>query len=615
MEPTLDKYVLVSFKADDGIVHIEKKNIPLIGVLYERYDLYRKSKYKHQQIVIPLLKGTLKEEIILVDNALNVRPDHFSIFYNELQQDQRNKLLKSSMLFYNDSKKVGLHVPEITKRILSICLSKDVYKNVMKFFSNKDKDDLIFHCREQLIENKSRIGIVKQPRAFDVRAYQEIDLQTLFVNGYFDSDTIKRPIPLQINDKIYKTYAYNFVSPYLEYRITEQLRNKNSSHYLIWIIDHKNPQATFAEPIQHSSPIIGCCFSKAKTNEEYVVTYSEDDIIFSTISMFEDYCDVKTVRIDTASKGKNVAAAYCNSNNQLIMGMYQGTDNVFINWTMNGIATLPAQWPFKIYGLLEKIVIKKNNLYEEEAFYIFGSCGQYNVQKWQDLGSVLWTSGGSTRITHLINIQHHCSWGEFFEKNNEVFMYNNYPSSFAAVENLEKQQQQLSVMQRLTQGLVNDFHFMPDDECHRKYSSSGEFILSNSLKKEFGMLYVKTEVLDSINHKRMLSIDTIYKNFFGVGFDDEETKLIFMHNNINNAEVSLWDEQDKKDMEWFEGHVLQDLGTVSLMVRLLKEIKKKNEIVLKKSDPIYTMLLDWAKMSPHTLAFMKKCFPLRVVKG
>jgi len=609
-----DKYKLVSFEANDGIVHIEKKNIPLIGALYERYDLYKKSKYKNDPIVIPLLKGFFKEDIVLVNDALNARPDTFATYFKELKEDKRDNLIKISMPFKSDDAIRSLYVPEITKRILSICLAKDVCNNVMKFFPNTEKDDLIFHCRKQLIKNKSSLGLVKQPRQFANFEYLagEIDLHTLFINGYFDGNTVKRPIPLRIGDKIYKTYVYNFVSPYLEYRITEQPKNKNSSDYLVWVIDHKNPDATFAEPIQHNSPIIGCCFSKTKTNIEYVITYSEDDINFSTISMFKDgFSDIKTVRVDTASKGKNVAAAYCNTNNRLLMGMYQGIDNIFIDWDMDGTPSpQPSRWPFKQYGLLEKIIIKKNKVYEEEAFTIYGSCGKYNVHKWKDLGNIPWVLEGITSLSDIVNY----IYGYFFERNNEIFMYDYSPSPFFSIEKAEKHKQQSSVWYRWTQGLIDDFNFMPDDECYKKYSSSGEFILSNSLKKESGMLYVKTELLDPATHKSMLSIDTLYNNFFVVGFDNEETKLIFLHNNINNAEVLLWDEQDKKAMEWFADHALGNLGIISLLTRLLEEIKKKNEIVLKESDPICIMLRDWVKESPHALACMQKCFPLRAIK-
>ncbi len=323
---------------------------------------------------------------------------------------------------------------------------------------------------------------------------------------------------------------------------------------------------------------------------------------------------VKTVHVDTTSKGKNVAAAYCNTNNRLIMGMYQGIDNIVIDWDMDGIPShSSSRWPFKKYGLLEKIIIEKNKVYEEEAFIIYGSCGRCNVQKWKDLGNIPWTLAETTGMIALVNIISYI-FGFFFEKNNEIFMYQYLPSPFSSIEKAEKQNQQLSTFQRYTQGLINDFNFMPDDECYKKYSSSGELILSNSLKKESGVLYVKTELLDSTTHTLMLSIDTIYNNFFGVGFDAEEKKLIFIHNNINNAEVSLWDEQDKKDMAWFEERALQDLGITSLMARLLQEIKKNGQVALKKSDPVYAMLLDWAKTSPHALAFMKKCFPLQVVK-
>jgi hypothetical protein len=191
-------------------------------------------------------------------------------------------------------------------------------------------------------------------------------------------------------------------------------------------------------------------------------------------------------------------------------------------------------------------------------------------------------------------------------------MYDYSASSFSAIEEAEKQKQQQSSW---FQGLINDFNFMPDNDCHKKYSSSGEFVLSNSLHKESGILYVKTEILDSLTHKPLLSLDTVYKNFAGVGLDDEEKKLIFIHHFDKNAEVSLWDEQDKKDMKWFKKQVLQNLGTVSVMTRLLEEIKKKNEIVLKRSDPLCTMLRDWVEQSPDVLSFMKKCFPMRVIKG
>src|SRR5687767_227218 len=123
--------------------------------------------------------------------------------------------------------------------------------------------------------------MLKQPHALcnDVRY---IYPGSLLLNGYHSQNTSFYSIPLIINGKECDTYAHCFVTDTHECRITDIQDNECT----LWVVDHATSCSSCIK-IEHKGDIKGCCFAKPKKGYTYAVTYSENDIIFSSITIHD----------------------------------------------------------------------------------------------------------------------------------------------------------------------------------------------------------------------------------------------------------------------------------------------------------------------------------------
>ncbi len=583
-----------------------------------------------------------RKGLYLVENALQARPDKFDEYFYELLPADRVLLTKISGQYSDNPAEIMLHEPEVTKRLIEVYITdKDLRAYVKSFLEDEDKDSIRNHCKERFILSKQLLGL-KMPiinplesvlgllgsNPFDHVLANDIDLQSLFINGYHSSTQSFHPIPSCIDAKTYPMYAHCFITDYCEFRVTGTVGSDFrqpvlvplSKECLLWVVDHKNPKNTFSTVVTHADDIKGCCFSKTGTEVEYIVTYSDKDIVFSTVTMAPDGCSyVKSIHADVPNNGTIVQACFNPILNVLEVCTYEGLNNVFREWNMDGIYGPWVAWPFKQYGLLDQLFIIKDSEYGLVQVCLFGVAAMYSLTMYNNLGTAPYTYLTSKSFKSIEG--HNTAYAQqgridnnhFVKKNNSVFMYNlRRASAFAAIEAAKKKQAQASFFESVRDA----FSFEPDTECHRRYSPDGKFLLCNVLKKKSGMLYVETQIQDAVTHKPITTIDTLYSNFVGVGFNDESTELIFLNHSGPNEKVSLYNDKDKKILEEFESLTFTNCAVTSVLKRLCKECKEKGLITLSKNDPVRAMLMDWWRSgTPEMKKFLELCFPLNKIEA
>lgn len=604
-----DKYSPISFKADDGIVQVSKKNVPLIGALYERYTHYIEHGLKNG--AIPLLPGTSKQEVALINRALNSRPDRFAESFHKLKKEEQKILVNASGLWKKDKENklvMGLYVPDLIKRFFCThSIEGNIYqKQIKQFWADSDDEYVLNYCKRQLIYSRRLLSIKESIlTSDDCLLENRIDLQSLFINGCCAHKNIY-PIPLHINDRLYQTYAYNFVSEFCEYRVTGTPGAPLT--YTLWFIDHESENSRIVTKFQHNNPITGCCFSKTKTNIEYIITYSETDIIFSTITTSTDgSITVNPVHVDIQNNGKIATVGYDHHFNYVHVGIYEGINNVVTSWQANGTLMATNQWPFKKYGMLDQIVATKNDYYNSELFYVFTTADMYSVYKFE-LSNNTWANTRFSGFSSLYNYNHHYAafCNTITTRNDDTVVYNFWASPFESIENGAKKKKQSSFWQ----GIKDDMYFEPTDECHKRYSPLGNLLLRHSLKKKLGALYLETEIQDVRTQKPILLLDTLYTNFGAIGFSYDEQQLIFLNYRGLNEKVSLdLSESNKKALETFKNIILSDCGIASLLKHLSIEYDKTGSIEIDQQDPICTMLTELTE-HPEIGNLIKICFPI-----
>jgi hypothetical protein len=595
---------IVSFTVKDGIIPIKKANIPLIKKLHEYYIKHKK--IADEGKTVPIFSYASKVTLSLVHDALSVRPDKFGDYYNGLSKDHQICLIQSSGQYNQAGKKIMLDVPDLTKRLIEAYFPSDLRAYIKGFFKNEDEDFVRNYCKEQLLRSKNVLGLIKEPTMIGIEDAL-CDLGSLFMNGYH-SNVPMRPIPLYIGDKVYQTYATYFVTNTCECRVTSTRDNQLtqrlsvplSKECLLWVVDHDNATATYVQRIEHTGEIKGCCFNKTGTN---VVTYSDKDMVFSTITVEANKTPhVASMHIDTPNQGTIVGACFNPVTNTLIVSSYEGLNSVIRHWDMNGTCKVAGIWPFKKHGFLEDIFFGRN-FFEETLVILFAVAQLYDLYTFRDLGN----QNGLLfdKNTGLKSIRDHNESSKIVEKKS-VFIYDTSYSSFSAIAVADVEKAKTTFWQ----GLKNDFCFEPDDECHRTYSPDGTLLMCNVLKKKLGILYVKTQILDAVTRKKIVSFDTVYQNFAGVCFSHDSTELIFLNHNGFNEKVSLWNIADKQMFKKFSNVAFKNCGVTALLKRLCIECKKNGHLTFSKNDPICKMLKDWSRISPTMLDFLKRCFPM-----
>lgn len=616
---------VVKFVGDFSVICVEKSHLPLIKTLYGEYQEHKKIADKGG--IVPSSRYVSTKGLSLINEALKVRPDEFKRYYNTLLPENRTLLIKASGQYDDDGKKVMFDVPEITKRLVDVYFPEEgvgLCTYIKSFIGNEDEDYVRNYCKEQLIRSKG-IVMLKQPMLGDILnvLHEKIYPGSLFINGYFSCCQYKHPIPLYADGRVHQTYAMHFVNDSDEYRITDI----NDKQCLLWVINHAHPDATFSTPIKHEGAIQGCCFSKTRTEVECALTYSESDMVFSAITMDKRKTSVNSTVVAGSKNGIIVSACFDPVNNEFLVASYEGVESRVRRYTMYGVQSVTySSWQFIEHGLLRRIVTYQ----QSDKYYlaaVFSVAQLWKIDVHESLNG-----GGYNMVTstELMSASNQCPFGKcglvrmgnmLYEVDfSAPFFVDNSVAQRKQEQEIQKQQKHsfFGNLENLYDGFVSkydNFVAQPDSEVHRVYSPDGSFLMCNSLISKLGIWHVRTAIKDAVTHKEILSIDSLYNNFAGVGFTHNGTELIFLnHGNDLNFRVALLNDEDKKMLCAIDDVACTNLGVASLIKRLCMECRAKGTLPLHEDGSTCKMLIDWARKSPMLLKVLEKCLPLTKIK-
>lgn len=615
---------LITFKCNPSFIAVKQSNLPLIKTLHAHYQEHKKT--ATMQGFVPVFPHVSSYAVSIVNSALDVVPDRFGEYYNKLSAPNRTLLIKVSGQYDDDRNKTMLNIPELTKRLIEVYFTdRTLRTHIKSYFKDEDEDCVRNYFRAKLIYNKSLFGAWAPKSSITdgsntrMLLTNNIYLGSLFLNGYHSNNQFGCTVPLRISDTVHQTYGSCFITNTHECRVTD-VRDK---HCVLWVVNHNDPSLHKSTCVKHKGEIKGCCLSKKEAGVGYAVTYSEHDMVFSTITMQKNGQPViKSVHVDIPNKGTIVDVCFHHGADQLLVATYEGLNSVLRCWAMDGKALKESYFPFKDCAFLEKIFLSRTAT-NDVLVLLFGVADQLTVYKCAsaDNGQFAFDS-----LSDFDKCTGHFRVGNFWEYTNGIsilkrgdsfFMYDDLscsPFDVRVAVSEEKSKQSSGFFG----DLMNAFTSQPDSECYRVYSPDGQFVLCNSLKNKLGVFWVETLLKDAVTHKPILSIDTLYRNFAGVGFTHDGTELIFLNHQYHHETVSLLNDKDKKYLQGLEDIAFQNVGVTSLLKRLCMKCKENGVVTLRADSPAYHMLYDWTHKSSilreDLCELLATCMPLSVKK-
>jgi hypothetical protein len=608
---------MVNFMGDFTVISIKESNLQLMKAWNNHYQ-------KHKEVVdkggiVPLFKNVSAYQLGLVNDALTIGPYKFGEHYKNLSKKDKSILIKASGQYSKYGKKLMLHVPELTKQLIDVVFTDDgIHTHIKKYLKDNEEDDVRNYFKEKLIYGKRLLGSfsLKQPILTSTNDLlrENIYPASLFLNAYHTNHS-DSTILLSIGDKVHQTYATHFITDTHEYRITD-IKGKQCS---LWVINHENidnTNYTFATSIEHKGDIKGCCFSKTGTGVEHAITYSDCDIVISKITTHNDISFVESKQLFNLENRIIADVCFNQAQDGFFVGMYMGMDSIIQQYRLdtdndtfnNKLAT--ARFPFKKHGLLEKMFIGRNASGDDFFIAVFGIAGQYGILLYKHNNVGGYGFNHATKLCTMERCNRELISATLLKRGNSIFMYDYSYSPFAAVVEAE---QKKTEQNWFVKDLIDGSVLKLDSDCYCVYSPDGTFLLCNSLIKKSELMYVETVLKDAVTHKQIVSIDTLYKDFLGVGFSNDGTELIFLNSSGFNYKVALLNDDDKKILCEMEKVAFKQIGVTSLLKRLCMECKKNGTVALQEDDPACIMLLDWS-YKPMMLSLLAKCLPLYKIK-
>lgn len=599
----------IRFIGDHSIIPIKESHVRLMKQLH-RHAQKDPDVVKRGGLVerYPHLSS---EAMVLVHDALKVRPDKFKDYYNKLSEEKCHLLIVSSGQYNAEGKKVMLDVPEVTQRLIDVYFSDDLRKYIKKYIGTDDEDYVRAYFKEKLILSKSLLTL-KEPKFYDGSSesvWKEMYLGSCFIDAVNTLQQPNYPISLRIGDNLYRTYATYFGTDNYEYRITDLV----DTQCTLWVINHDNRGKTFSTAIKHKKPIKACRFGGTGTDVEYVLTYSKCDIILSTITMQNGIAFVESKKIDAPEKTKIVDICFDSVNNDWLVGLYRGCKTVFKRLNKEGNFELQvSSFPFKDNGLLQRILSHEQ---DEDCYFtvIYGIADQLKFVEYKQLASnAIADAIAATPLYKWYNNSWCYSFwnSRFVELNDCLHVFNHAFPFFTRHSEIQQNNKQNNFTLAT---MWNYFSSQPVSKIHRVYSPDGTLLMCNSLKNKLGILYVETVIKDAVTHKDIISFDTVYKNFIGIGFTHDGTELVVIPQFGPYQCVALLNDADKRCLQALEGNFIY-LGRTAWLKRLCQECKERGIITLSADDSSYELLREWAKKTPATLEFLQKCLPMRSIK-
>src|SRR4030095_11020233 len=529
----------VKFNGIDSVIVIPQYHLKLMGAWWANH-YYKKYQYEiNAGHIIPRFDHVSPEGLRLVNSAMSVDVDKFSDFYTKLSPTDKRLLINVSGEYGNTSKEMMLNIPRLTAQLIEVYFPDDLRKHIKAYCEDSIKNEVFCYFKSQMLKDKSskqQVPFFSQNSLLNAIDYRSVWVPYDHIISIHDNS-----LSLFVNGIKHEVYASYFATDTHECRITDKKNNICS----LWVIDHnnlKNKNHTFLTTIYHDKPIKGSCFGKTEAGNEYVVTYSECDIVITKINRGADFSFVETVHKVLPTNCKVVDACINLVNNHLVVGIYQEYNSKIDIWSMDGDVLKEGMlFSFEKYGLLKKIFMVHNNFDKLFLSALFIAAGQYTVCVAKSLGGIEYTP---------VTDYHPCNSYSNERSNFSSSDYNVYKNGNDLLIYFTQDCWLFRDIKPQSSFFANFIESYVSRQRYYVYSPDGKFLMSNSPKIKFGIGYVETILKDSITHETLLVIDTLYtsmlSSFTGVGFTHDGQELIFLNSSGYNDKVSLLNIDDKK---------------------------------------------------------------------
>jgi len=596
----------VKFNGIDSIIVVPQCHLKLMGAWWANHYKKYKNDVDAGQI-IPRFAHVSPEGLRLVNDAMSIDVDKFADFYKKLSLQNKRLLINVSGEYGNTPQEMMLNIASLTAQLVEVYFTEDLRKYIKSYCEDDIKNEVFCYFKSQILKNKSfkRDMFPSGDPLLNCIPYSSVWVPYNHAISLQDNS-----LSLSINGINHAVYASYFATDTHECRLVDKKNNICS----LWVIDHKNlknKNHTFLTTISHDKPIKGSCFGKTETGNEYVVTYSECDIVITKINRGVDISFVETVHKVLPENCKTVDVCINLVGNHLIVGMYQEYNSRIDIWSMEG-QFLKEGTPLRSFennGLLKRIFMVHNDSDKLSFSALFIAGGQYLIGNAEFLGG---TDYGSLmdygRCNYYLIGRSSLSGSDYYvyKNGNDSLIYSTqFPLIFRGIK------LQLSSVANF----IGNYGFLAGRQHYYVYSPSGKFLMRNSFKTKYAINYVETILKDSITHETLLTIDTLYTSglsaFTGVGFTHNEQELIFLNSSGSHDSVSLLNDDDVNILQKIENKASANIAIAALLRRLCRECKKNGYLNLDQNDPARRMLFQWSQESSEMLNFLRKCLPLR----
>jgi hypothetical protein len=594
---------MIRFNGGHSIISVKKSHVQQMQYLNYYYQ-------KHKSIadkggIIPEQPYVSPQAITLVTDALDARVDTFADYYKKLSAKEKALLVKVTGTYDHCGRQIMLDVPKITRRLVDICLSYDVKKHVKKKYG--DDRDIRYvdnYFKGRLITSK-RLFSLKQ----DVESKPTVDalrtdiyLGSVFINSLHTIKQHKYPILLPVKDVQHKTYATHFGNNNYEYRVTDIIGKKG----VIRVINHATGES-YSCDIEHASDIKGCCISNTGTNCECVVTYSSDDVVFTTLTAHDKGVNCKSIFHTFKEKGEIVDVCYDSFDDNFFVGVNRTFDSIIKRHSADGTYQIDyLLGTFKKYGFLESVI----SFPCESYCYMVAIRGvgcQHRLDSFESTENNTFKSLFNTLLLTMKDFNDEVVSWRMVDTGNDVFLF--YPKIPLLVD-----RDPFRCTDSLLIDISNAFAHEVNSDMHRVYSPDGSMIMCNSLKNDkLGFIYIETEIKDAVTHQPIIALSTRRNSILGMGFSHDSSELIFFDEYTTLDKAVLLAENDKVMLKDIADLAYGNSGVVELLKELCDECKKNGIIKVCKNSSTYQMLIEWARKSPTMCAFLKTCLPIKLI--
>lgn len=585
---------------------IKKNNIHQIGALSLLCE-----KHKEEQNYIPELRVT-KAKLELLDTALSVESKKFKSYFDQLSKDDRQTLIRLSGPYCLD-------VPEMVRRTIKCCFPQELAKKIKMFRCSaaEMQKTISTYCLYKCLTASDNNGSSEK---YDL---SHIDWRSTFFQGSYAHNLPPFVAkPLSVGDIFDRTYAAVFLSNGYELHITDDESFSSRTDCVaknldkvcnLRILDRKKNNAICCQEVIHKASIKGYCFDQLNEHSACLVTYSDNDLVFSFITIDEDgnVTTESTQSYDTPNNGKIFSVCFDHAH-QLCVAAYEGYNSVVRQWDMDGTQRFLKQFSFESFGMMKYMFCAEQYAYNDwqgidqsrpnSLVIVFAIADRKSaVILYCDESGVLRTEG----VTVFKSRQYDYDTKTIFSQNKQILL--SWCMQNSRFKPIDKKYSWWQTNKSV------DAQY--GKECYRTYSPDGRFIMQNMFKNISGCSYVETNVIDTDTCQKIRSIDTPQDKFRCVGFSHDSTKLLFLKpdcwgQKIDSTERALVLSGEWKELfQQFKEVVFSDHITTDLLFKAVQNIVDEKSLSADPQDPTRKKLIELSKL-PGMRAFMEKCFPL-----